>query len=350
MRRMLVVSVLLGSLSWAQSNAASPVASSASGSPAAAVAPGAAVITIKGLCARPGSDAAKNSCHTVITREEFEKLSGAIQPDMPATTKRLFGSNYPRLLVMSHEAEQRGLDKQEHFQELMTFERLQVLSQELMRDMQQRAAQVPEKDVEAYYRDHAASFERATFERILVPVVGKIPAAGGGSSSGSTRPGSKDALQDAPLTEQNKEAMAKEADELHARAVAGEDFVKLQKEAYVAAGVTSPPLSPKLNNWRRGSLPKAHLAVFDLKVGEISPVISDATGHYIYKLDSKEMESLEEATAEIHNMLEKQRMQDMMKKVQESATTEMNQDYFGTAAAPKSPDPASVKPDSDDDE
>jgi len=38
---------------------------------------------------------------------------------------------------------------------------------------------------------------------------------------------------------------------------------------------------------RRTGLPPAHVAVFDLKVGEVSQVITDNGGHYIYKVVSK---------------------------------------------------------------
>jgi parvulin-like peptidyl-prolyl isomerase len=281
-------------------------------------------------------------CHTVITRAEFEKLSVAIQPNMPPTTKHQLATTYPRLLVMSHEAEQRGLDKQDHFQEMITFARLQILAQELVRNIQERAAQVPDKDIDVYYRDHLTSFEKATLERILVPVKRQTEATGGSTHI-------KDNPTVAARIEQEKEAaMAKEAERLRERAVAGEDFAKLQRAAYDAAGVTSAPPSPRFTNWRRASLPAAHLSAFDLKVGEVSAVISDRTGHYIYKLDSKEMEPREDARAEIQSILEKQRTREMMKEVQESITTEVNQAYFGTPATPNSPDTSLVKPDSDD--
>jgi hypothetical protein len=360
-RNISLVCVLLGTLSWAQARPASPTAQSATSAArssdgddqrqpipptAATVGPGDAVLTIKGLCSestgRSMGGSANASCQIVITRAEFEKLSGAIQPNMPPTTKRQLASTYPRLLVMSHEAEQRGLDKQDHFQEMITFARLQILSQELVRNIQERAAQVPDKDIDDYYRDHLTSFEKATLERILVPVKRQTGATGG---STHTKDNSADAAR---IEQENQEAMAKEAERLRERAVAGEDFAKLQRAAYDAAGVSSAPPSPRLTSWRRASLPAAHLSAFDLKVGEVSAVISDRTGHYIYKLDSKETESREEAGAEIQSILEKQRTREMMKEVQASITTEVNQAYFGTPATPSSPDTSSIKPESDD--
>lgn len=342
MRNLSLVCALLSALSWAQEKPAStapPAAKNAAAArdgddqkepaPASAVAvgPNDVVLTIKGLCPVPATGSTDGSagatCRTVITRAEFEKLTGAIQPGMTPATKRQFAGNYPRLLMMSQVAEQRGLDEQEHFQELISYSRMQLLSQELARSIQEQAARVPEKDIEDYYREHPTSFERATLERIFVPTKW--------------------------IKKQTKEAMAKEAELLRERAVAGEDFGKLQRVAYDAAGVTSPIPSYKLANWRRGSLPDSHLSVFSLKVGEISPVLSDSTAYYIYKLDAKEIEPLAEARAEIQTILQKQRASNSMKQLQESISTEVNQAYFGTPAPPKSPDPASVKPDDDDD-
>jgi hypothetical protein len=357
MRNISLVCVLLGTLWWAQARPAwptSPPVKSAgdekqSPPAAATVAPDAAVLTIKGLCTgqavAPTSDAATTACQTVITRAEFEKLSAAIQGNMTPTSKRQLANSYPRLLVMSHEAEQRGLDKREHFQQMFAYARLQLLSQELVRNIGEQAAQVPDQEIEDYYREHHTAFEKATVERVLVPNIRVTTGTSGGASSKNKR---ADTAR-TETEEENKDAM-KEAEQLRQRAAAGENFDKLQRAAYDAAGVDSPIPTTKLVNWRRGSLPVAHLSVFDLKVGEISAIISDATGHYIYKLDSKEMESLEEARAEIHSVLKKQRTRDLMNKVQESVATEVNQAYFGSPVTFTSPDPATVtKPDSDKD-
>jgi hypothetical protein len=72
---------------------------------------------------------------------------------MDAESKRHLAKACPQFLVLAHEAEQRGLDKQPRFEERLDFAKLQILSQELMRQVQQEAAQAPAGDVEAYYRN-----------------------------------------------------------------------------------------------------------------------------------------------------------------------------------------------------
>ncbi len=94
--------------------------------------------------------------------------------------------------------------------------------------------------------------------------------------------------------------MTRVAANLRARAAKGEDPDKLQKEAYVAAGLSGNAPSTKMEKVRRTTLPANHQAVMDLKPGEVSEVISDTnSGYYIYKLVSKETLSLETVKPEI---------------------------------------------------
>jgi hypothetical protein len=76
------------------------------------------------------------------------------------------------------------------------------------------------------------------------------------------------------------------------------------------------------------------VSVFDLRIGEVSPVISDATGHYIYKMESRDTALLGAVKAEISNTLRRQRLEDMMHQVQQPFTTEVNHAYFGTDGKP----------------
>jgi parvulin-like peptidyl-prolyl isomerase len=82
---------------------------------------------------------------------------------------------------------------------------------------------------------------------------------------------------------------------------------------------------------RRRGLPLTHVVVFDLKPGEVSPVISDATGHYIYKLDTREIAPLDSVKQEISIVLRRQQMQNVIQAIQRPFTTDVNQTYFGAA-------------------
>ena len=299
----------------------------------------AVVLTIKGLCpevaaentalTKPSSDPA--ACQTVITKAQFEELTNAIHPNMPPTTKRQLAVSYPRLLAMAHEAEQRGLEQKTHYKEMIAFARLQILSQDLVREIQEEASEISEKDVENYYTQNKANFETATLERITVPNIRQ-------NQTSSARPVAQDSVsqdpasQDKSREEKDKQAMKAEAESLRGRAAAGEDFGKLQKDAYTFAGLTTPPPLVTIPKARKSSLPAAHASVLDLKAGEVSEVISDPGGFYIYKVVSKETEPQSEAENEIRKILTSERARSMLQTVQDSITTELNPSYFGPAS------------------
>jgi parvulin-like peptidyl-prolyl isomerase len=131
--------------------------------------------------------------------------------------------------------------------------------------------------------------------------------------------------------------MNKLADSLRAEAAAGEDFAKLQKEAFEAAGTKVANPTVNLPKIRRTGLPPAHAAVFDLKVGEVSAVISDNGGHYIYKAVSKDVLPLDQVKDEIRNKLKSERLKEMMDKYTNSFQATPNEAYFGAAAPAVSP-------------
>ena len=108
--------------------------------------------------------------------------------------------------------------------------------------------------------------------------------------------------------------MAKVAADLRARAVNGEDPDKLQIEAYTEAGFARTTANTKMEKVRRATLPPHHEAVMDLKPGEVSEVFSDPSGaHFIYKMISRQILTLEDAKTEIRAAISSQRYRDSMK-------------------------------------
>ena len=107
----------------------------------------AAVLTIKGLCTGDSAKPAGATCQTVITRADFEKIARAIQPALTPVVKRQLLGLYPRLLIMTREAELRGLDKEEYFQQMLAFARMQILTQQLTHRVHEEAAKVPEQEI-----------------------------------------------------------------------------------------------------------------------------------------------------------------------------------------------------------
>ncbi len=288
------------------------------------VSPDAVVITIPGMCANPPADkSAAGDCKTTITKAEFEKLVNAVAPTMPAAGRRQLAGRYASGLMMAHEAETMGLDKGPNYEEMMKISRIQVLAQELQRSMQEKADQVPDKDIEDYYNKNQAQFEEANLHRLFIPKNKQMEPP-------------KEKLSDEAMKARQDAAeasMKAVATKLQARAAAGEDFDKLQGEAFEAAGLKAKAPNTDMGKIRRTALPPAHAAAFDLKTGQVSILIVDGSGFFVYKMGEHDTVPLDKAKDEIHSTLRAQRMQDSMEAMQQAAQPTLNDDYFGPEQA-----------------
>jgi hypothetical protein len=344
---------LLGTMALAQANPGAP-AQPAQQAPATMLAaqpdvkPTDPVVTVTGYCpAKPAAKTAAGAaakpaakapadCKTVVTRAQFEKLANGLAPTLTPQFKRQLANILPRLMVMSSKAEAQGLQNTSRFAETMKFARMQILTNELQRTLQEDSAKVSDADVKTYYDANAKTFETFNIDRVFIPLARQEAEEGGDADA--------DADKDSKLTEDQQkaklaaeqakkkgeeDAMNKLAASLHDRAVAGEDFAKLQKEAYDAAGMKIESITVNIPTVRRTALPQAHTSVFDLKPGEISPIITDGGGHYIYRVNKKDQIPLDAAKPEIHNTLQSQKLKESMDKLNASFKSVLNDSYFG---------------------
>jgi chemotaxis protein histidine kinase CheA len=324
-----------------------PPASPALADTSAAVPDNAPVITVKGVCApqpkapvtkgattKPATKTPAADCKTVITKAEFELLlKGLPNGNMQ---KRNIAGAWPKLVAMSSTAHKRGLDKKPEFGMAMEFVKMQILAYFLQQKITEDATQVSDQDIASYYKKNPEAFEQFTLERLFVPRTKQVEPAAKAEEKKEEKlteeqQKAKQAEEKAKQ-EENEQAMSKLAESLQARAAAGEELATLQKEAYDAAGtkIESPKVS--MPPMRRTGLSPAQASVFELKAGEVSPVINDAGGHYIYKVDSKELLPLDKVKEEIRRTLQTQQQRDMMDKINNSFTVEKNEAYFGPEA------------------
>jgi len=383
MRKSWLVCVLLGALAWGQNPPAAPPpaqSSQAPGNPgavqappaapdkSASVPPDAAVLTIKGVCppAKTTTAAAKTTsaattaekaakepsktpaadCKTVITKAEFERLANGLAPNVTPQLKHQLAAVYPRLLAMSQAAEKKGLENSPRFKETMKFAKMQILTNELQRDIQEEAAKVPEQEITDYYKKNPEAYEQYNLDRLFVPRLKQAESEAKESDSDKDEkltPEQQKAKeeQDKAKEAQGEQEMTKLAESLRTRAAAGEDFMKLQKEAFEAGGMKIESPTVNLPKIRRTGLPPAHATVFELKAGEVSQVISDTGGHYIYKVNSKDQVPQDQVKDEIKATLQNQRTRDAMDKYQNSFQVETNEAYFGP---PGPGGPAGMRP------
>ena len=373
MRKSWLLCALLGTMAWGQAapsappppqpaqaeaeNEAKPPADTSASVPATA-----AVITINGVCpaqpkttaaakgatAKPVADSktASADCKTVITKAEFEKLAAALAPNTSPQQKKQLAGVLPRVIAMSTEAKKEGLDKTPQYDETVKFVRMQVLTNQLQRKIQEEAADIPPAEIEKFYKEHPDQFEQYNVDRIFVPRTKQVEAEANDANDEKLTEEQKKAKEAAEKakTDEAEQAMTKLADELHTKAAGGEDMTKLQKEAFDAAGMKIESPTVNLPSVRRTGLPPAHAAIFDLKPGEVSQVISDSGGHYIYKMNSKTEMPLDQARNEIKGKMQNDRMREKMDKLNNSYKVDTNEAYFGPGGVGPMPPPRMSRP------
>ena len=298
-----------------QSDKSAPTTPATPAKPATAeaqdVPPTTPVVTINNVCEKPD---ASGKCQTVLTRAQFEKLTAAVNPSngvnppLPPEAKRQIATRYSQFLAFADAAKKANLDKTPEAQQLVQFAEMQALAQLYVNSLQTKSAPTA-AEVQKYYDNNKARFEKITVRRILVPA--------------NPGPDAKNVTA---------EQLKAEAQKIYDRAKAGEDFDKLQKEAFAAAGINSAPESKMILN--PASLPPQQQSVRQLKPGEVSQLFSEPSGSYIYKMEATEVKPLDTVRPEIEKALQRQKFQETVQKMAEQAKPDLNESYFGPAPKP----------------
>ncbi len=268
-----------------------------------------------GICPEKAPGAAAADCSTVITRAQFDEMLTVIAPNAPPGVRAQLANQIIRTTVMAHAAQSRGVGSAPADQQVLRFARMEVLSQLLDRRLRAKAEQITPEAVEFYYKGNDLKFQEAKLQRIVVP---------------RNQPASAPKMSDADR--------AKLAQQLHERAVKGEDFQALQREAYEKLQMAAQPPSVDLGTRRRGTLNPAHEEViFALQPGGISPVLSDGEGDYIYKLESKRTLPLDEVRDNIKQILAAEAYRRDLQQIFGDFKPVLNEQYFKTGAPPAPP-------------
>src|SRR5581483_10572894 len=302
MIKAIVCTLLLGSIAFAQAiPPMNPPQMSKPAVPAPAAAdipPNAPVITIAGFCPNaPAAEKKSPQCKTVVTKAEFEKLIDTLNPKMPPQARQSVATDYAKMLVFADDAKRRGLEDTPRFKELVKFITMQVAAQELVRNLQEQT-KPSQADVEKYYNDNASKYEEISLKRIFIP-----------RNTPNAKP------TDPKPTDDD---LKKEGEKARAELASGADFDKVQKEIYDAKGYKAPPPPTTVTDWRRESVPPAQASLFDLKKGELSPVMVEAAGAYIYRVEDKKSIPLETVKTEIETRLGSEQMRAKMESLTSS--------------------------------
>ncbi|HVO79318.1 MAG TPA: peptidylprolyl isomerase [Terriglobales bacterium] len=279
-----------------------------------------AVISVDAACPQPASPAAKpqTGCKTIITREEFEALVNAVNPKMTVRERRDLAQNYGRALALSQVAIGKGLDKGPGMDALLHFLRSTALASAAFKEIFREAGGTSTEQIREFYEKHKPDFERFNFQRIFIPreKQGQTPEQLANPEHAPAKTGGPEGKEMKDL-----------ADQIHAKAVAGEDFLALQKSALQAAGLKGEP-QVAMDGMARGDFPESHNLVFDLALGAVSPVLTDPNGYYIYKLISKETPAFESIREAVSIRMRNQNTVEATQRIEEMSKATVDAAYF----------------------
>jgi hypothetical protein len=282
------------------------------------------VITVNSPCKT-------GNCKSVITREEFEELVNAINPRMIKLERHQLAQNYAKMLALENEALRDGLDKKPEMQALLRYMRASALGGGAYRQVLREAADNSPEKVEKFYKANQASYDRYTLQRLVIPLVKQQREAK-----------SLENVSDAEVANASAGEMKALAEKMHVRAAAGEDFAVLQKEIFQQSGIQGDP-NIEVSDVMRGTLSAEQNQVFDMALGAVSPVISDATGYFVYKLVSKRTPTFDAVREQVAIEMANKRSSAELKRIENA---KVNEAYF-EKYDPPAPNPN--EPEVDDD-
>jgi hypothetical protein len=233
----------------------------------------------------------------------------AIGPPLAAAQRHAVAEGYATTLLNYEAAKKAGVEQDPRFAEVMRLARMRAMGDMYTALMQEKARAVPPEAIEAYYKANIANFEELTMRRVTLP---RYNTAN---------------LKDPDFADK----AAKIADDLHDRAVKGEDIDALQKEAFERLGIKNPP-STRMAVVRRGIYAvDQEKQLFAMKPGEVSPIIEQPSALIIFKMDSRETPTLEKSKDEIARILTKQNLEKQQQAQSNSVKVEFNDQYLGAA-------------------
>lgn len=283
------------------------------------------VISIKGLCPAEDKPAVSNKvpstsdCGMTVTKQQFDNLVKAFNTNnqnVPLAQRRKLGETYVELLIFSEAAKAAGVENTPAFIEVMRVLRMKTLGDLYRNQLAEQYRNPSQQEIEDYYKANQEKFEGAKLSRIFIPANDPDPQA------------------TAAQKEAYQKKVAQVADDIQARAAKGEDMTKLQKEAYTTLAIAATPPTTDLSVARHGTFPpKIDQEIFSHKAGEVFRS-DEATGHMIYKVESKQTSPLESAKAEITQQLFRQKMEAKTKELNSAVHTEYDEKYFGPPTPP----------------
>lgn len=255
---------------------------------------------------------------TKITAAQFEQITAALPPQFRAMLANMgprgFAEQFGNLLGLALEGEKRQLDQTEEFRRMLEFDRKVLLAQVTMNHVAADVGMASPEEVGYYYESHQQEFEQVRVTGILIPF--NPPRTGAAGQAASQRP---------QLTEQQAQ---RKALEIRAKINAGVDMAGLAKAesshptaskggdlGFLGRGQTT--LAPELTN-----------AIFALQANRVSAPIRDRLGFYLFRVEDKRIQPLEEVQQNIRASLSMEKFNSHLERLKASYPVALNPTYF----------------------
>ncbi|MBI3207630.1 MAG: peptidylprolyl isomerase [Candidatus Solibacter usitatus] len=204
-----------------------------------------------------------------ITSADVDKILMSMPPSVRLNYEKSpqgFLSTYFLLSKLVEEAEKTKIAEQDHIKKVLEYQRTTTLAQ-LFIEERSRTTIVSKEELQRAYEARKSEFTEAKVKIIYIPFVSGAAASVAGAAKSMTEP----------------QALAK-AEGVVKKAKAGADFEKLVEE-----NSEDPVSKGKKGDFgpvkKADKLPDAiKMAVFSLKVGEVSDPVRQPNGYYILKL------------------------------------------------------------------
>ena len=262
---------------------------------------------------------------TKITAAAFEQIAAALPPQFQSVLatmgKKGFAEQFASLLSLAMEGEKRQLDQSEEFQRMVEFDRKVLLAQLTMNQIAQETGPVGAEEVNYYYQTHLPDFEQVKVTGIYLPFA---PLKSGSLVTPQT-------LSAKPTyTEQQAQ---RKALELRVRIQSGQNMAALAKAE------SQHPTAAKGGDFGYISREQSQLAVplvnaiFSLQPHQISAPLKDKSGYYIFRVEEKRTQPLEEIRQAIQTSLSMQKLNLRMETLKQSYLVSLNPSYFADSPA-----------------
>ncbi len=244
-----------------------------------------------------------------------------------------FVSQYFMMVHLAEEAEKAKLLEKSPYKEQFENVKAQIEAQARVNEENLSFAVTPDM-IESYYKEHSAQYQQAKIKVIYIAYAGQVVPAGTGAAA-------LEAAAKAALATKSKRSEADAsalAGDIVKQLRGGADFGKLAEQ--YSEDPTSKAAGGDFGVIKAVSEYPADFksAVFALKPGEIGEPLRQPTAYYIFRLEEKGTQPVDEVREPIVQALRNDHMNQWMKDINTSFQAVIKDpDYFKSFGGPASP-------------